>query len=238
MSGLNLNNLQSGATQIEIPKLEKDTYMSVLVGIVDLGDQLQTDWQTKEPKLDKFKNPLYAARGLFIFEIPSEKFVSPEFESKDEEGNVTIKTLTVIRRVYKEVSFTTNEKGGLMVLINDLNLMDIVNAAGGDIDAILGTKCMVEIDYTSGGNVKVKSVKKVPSMNKAIAEATVAETEFYSFSMTNPDMNVWENVFRDGMRNRILEARNFTGSKLEAILGTVEGSGDEEIDAETAGMLE
>ena len=238
MSGLNLNNLQSGATQIDIPKLEKDTYMSVLVGIVDLGDQLQTDWQTKEPKLDKFKNPLYAARGLFVFEIPSEKFVSPEFESEDADGNKIMKTIEVVRRVYKEVSFTTNEKGGLMVLLNDLDLLGKVQAANGDIDAILGTKCMVEIDFTSGGNVKVKSVKKVPSMMKSIAEATVAETEFYSFSMIKPDMNVWENVFRDGMRNRILEARNFIGSKLESLLDTVEGSGDEEVDEETAGMLE
>ena len=234
--GLNLLNLPTGAQTIEVPKLEKDTYLAVIVGIIDLGQQLQTEWDTGKEKTDKFGKPLYANRGVFVFEIPSEKFVSDPFEETDDNGKTTTKTMEFVRRVYKEVSFTTNEKGGLMVILNALDIKDKVYAANGNMDVILGTKCMVSTDFTTGGYVKVIGVSKVAKALLSAAVSLEAETTPYSFTMNAPAMEVWE-MFGDNRKAQIMKARDYEGSELQSKLNTIEGSGDEEVDAETQSLL-
>lgn len=241
---LNLSNMSEGGQGFEVPAIEKDTYIGVIVGIIDLGKQMKTVYNEKNPKdqqpeIGRDGNPVYSDRGLFVVEIPSQKFVQ-DYEEENEQGVKEQKTFEFIRRVYKEVSFTTGDQSGLMTTINDLQAMPAIQAAKGEITAMLGMKAMVTIDYTTGGNVKVKAITKVPSMMKSVADSTEAETPFYHFTPTldtDENVHVFNEVIGDGMRTRIRSCKDWDKTPLAAVVDAVNTSGDAAVDDATKSLL-
>lgn len=235
---LNLNQMSEGGQGFDIPELKKDSYIARLVSIIDLGNQMKTDWKTGDPEMKNGK-PVYSDRGVFVFEIPSEKYVE-EYEKEQEDGTKTQEKFEFIRRVFKEVSFTTGENSGLMTLLTDLDLIDTVQQNKGEISTILNTPVMVTTDHTASGNPKIKSVTKVPSIAAGQIDSCVAESEQFAFTMDDGSekmQHVFNELLGDNFRGRIQEARNWEGSALEKALSAVEGSGDAEADANTNALL-
>ena len=219
---LELDLLSDGG--MTLPKIENGAYPAVIVSICDIGKQLKTDAQTKEPVLDRAGNPVYSARAVIGFELPTEKV---ELEAVPAEGtNPAKEAKTIHRRIYKEYALVRGDNANLAKLLKTLA------PEAKSVADLLGKPCTVQVDKTSTGKDKIASVS---GLTKGMS-IPVAGSEKYSFDFDKPDAEVFA-ILPEWLKSNMAEANNYTGSAVEAMALAAKSSGDAAADAEAASML-
>ncbi len=190
MSGFLLNRVKKGEGFVRTP-LEGGLYEAVLLGIVGLEIQ-KTEFEGKVSLKPRIR---------FLFEIPSEV-------REDKEGNAR----PIIQKY--DVNVTANEKGKLLPVVSALlkkkiteeELQEMVNTSNA-LDGLLGKGCILGIDqYTTSHGVN-NSVKSIHPLKSADVGASLCREPF-SFSVANPDLDVFANKLSKWTRRDIMSATN------------------------------
>lgn len=180
---------QTGGSKF--PRIEDGTYPALLVGIVDVGVQPQTDWKTGKEKAP--------ARKLFLtFELPTETI---EIDGEEKP-----------RWIGKDYTFSFHEKAGLTKVV-DILKREVKGAK--NMQDLLGVACMVTVGSTGTGNAKLAGV--VPKV-KGMPTAEL-QNEAVCFDMDEPDLDTF-NKLPQWLQNKITSSLNFSGSKLSNLLSS------------------
>jgi hypothetical protein len=175
-------------------RVEAGTYPARPVQIIDLGQQVQTDWQTGEPKTYDDGNIVVKPEVFINFEFPTER--------------VTVQDEDRPRWTGKQYTLSNHEKAALTQLLNA--------AAPGteNVSEVLAKPVTVTVGSTSGGNAKITNVAPIMK-GMAVAEL---ENPTAVFDFDEPDMEVF-NKLPEWIRNKIQTAENFSGSALSKLIG-------------------
>lgn len=175
-------------------RVENGTYPARPVQIIDLGQQVQTDFQTGEPKTYDDGNIVVKPEVFINFEFPTER--------------VTVNDEDRPRWTGKQYVLSAHEKAALT------QLMTAAAPGSTNVSDALGKPVTVTIGSTSGGNAKITNVAPI------MKGMTVPELENPTavFDFDEPDMEVF-NKLPEWIRNRIQTAENFSGSSLSKLIG-------------------
>lgn len=189
----------------DLGRIEDGTYVARFVQLIDLGDQEQIDFSTKESKG-------WARELWWTFEFPTERI---EVNEEDRP-----------RWLSKAVKFSTHEKSTMTAWLKALDPKGTAKT----LDELIGRSVMVEVGSTSGDKAKITNVMKVMKGVK-VGEL---ENEPDTFDMDEPDMAVFDKL-PDFLKERIKEAQNFPNSALAIELNKRgEDTGASEDNAEEA----
>lgn len=177
-----LNKMSKGKSSF--PRIPEGTYMGRMVTIVDLGNQAQTDWKTKEPAAPK-------DRLLITWELPSETI-----EIENSEGEVEEKP----RWISKEYTLSSFEQANLMKLISAFD------KSIGSVADLIGVGCMINVGSTASDNAKVVSVVPAPA-GIPIPELS---TEPYTFDFDEPQEELFVGL-PQWLQDKITSANNYNG---------------------------
>lgn len=181
------------AKKQDLGRVENGTYPARVVQIIDLGQQVQTDWQTQEPKTYDDGNLVIKPEAFVNFEFPTERIVI------DEEDRP--------RWLGKQYVISSHEKAALM------GLMAATAPDSKNLADALTKPCTVTVGSTSGGNAKIVGV--TPLMKgTAVPEL---ENPPVVFDFDEPDMSVWDNI-PNWIKEKIKSATNYEGSKLQKLV--------------------
>lgn len=177
----------------DLGRIDDGTYPARVVQIIDLGMQVQTDWQTQEPKTYDDGNTVIKPEAYVNFEFPTER--------------ITINEEDKPRWCGKQYVISSHEKAALM------GLMAATAPGSNNVADALTKPCTVTIGSTSGGNAKVTNVAPI------MKGMTVPELENPAvvFDFDNPDMSVWDNI-PNWIKEKIKSATNYEGSKLSKLV--------------------
>jgi len=145
-------------------RVEDGTYPARIVQIIDLGMQLQYDWQTQEQKFYDDGNPVVKPEVIITYEFPTE--------------TVEIKGETKPRWLGKTYTLSLHEKAALT------NLLKVIGGGSTNVGDLLGKPAGVTVGSTSGGKAKIAAV------NALMAGVVVPELVNPSvlFDADEPDM--------------------------------------------------
>jgi len=111
---------------------------------------------------------------------------------------------------------SSSEKATLMEHINVLN--PLATNLGDDI---LDAACFLTIvhnEVESGGESRTfANIGQISGVPEGI-EVGPGDTEPFYFSFDDPDQDVWENKLWDNIREQIMSAKNYPGSKVEEMV--------------------
>jgi len=172
------------------------TYLARIVQIIDMGEQLQTDYATGEAKTWDDGKPMYKPEIMVTFEFPSER-IEIDGESRP-------------RWQSKNYVASLHEKSALFGLIKAADPK--ANPKAYDVAKLIGKPVMVTVGSTSSGNAKISNVVGVP----AGIPVPALENDPKVFDMNEPDMEVWDNMLK-WVKDKIMESPSFRGSKLEEL---------------------
>ena len=179
-------------------RVQDGTYMTRIVQVIDLGEQVHTDWKTGEPVLDERSGePIYQHKVLITFEFPTER--------------ITVDGEDLPRWQSKDYTLSMHEKAALVGLIKSAD--PTAKLKGYNLTNLIDKPVMATISTTGGGNAKVSGVTGVP---KGIPVPPL-ENDPRTFDMSNPDSEVWDNLPK-WQQEKIQSARNYPGSALEDLL--------------------
>lgn len=166
---LSLN--QSNANKKPVERIGEGTYPARLVQVLDLGKQVETDWQTGEVKTWDDGNTMLKPKVWLTFELPDET-IDVDGEAKP-------------RWISKEYNVSFHEKSALTQVVSALN-----DGKAKTLADLIGQPALVEIGTTRTGKDKLTSVSKV------VKGMTVGELQndpkFFDFD--NPNRDIYDNL--------------------------------------------
>lgn len=211
-----VNTKGSNTQKKDYGRIADGTYMSRLAQLIDMGEQLQTDYQTGESKKDDNGNDIYKREVMLTFEFPTE--------------TIEIDGVEKPRWQSKNYTLSLNEKAALFKVVRALDdkATDKIKKGTYDLSVLVNKPCMVSIGSTSGGNAKITDVVSAPK-GFPVPEL---QNPTKIFSMDSPDMAIFESLLQ-WQKDKITSARNFNGSALSKLMNTkVAETADESIDEE------
>jgi len=152
------------------PRVGEGSFPSRVVGIVDLGMQLQTDWQTGEDREWDDGSPMLKPEVFIQFELPTETI---EVDGEDKP-----------RWLSKTYILSNHEKAALT------GLMGATGVTDGDVTKVLDKPLQVSVGSTKTGNDKITGVV---AMMKGVEVAPLINNPFV-FDLDNPDMVVHDKL--------------------------------------------
>lgn len=181
----------------DLGRIEDGTFPARIVQIIDMGMQVQTDYKTGEPKTYDDGNTVIKPEAYINFEFPTERI---EVNGEDRP-----------RWAGKQYVISSHEKAALTAV------MAAVAPGSNNVADALGKPCTVTIGSTSGGNAKVVNVTPIMK-GMAVPEL---ENPAVVFDFDDPDMSQWEKI-PNWLQNKIKEATNYNGSKLQQLVDGAE----------------
>jgi len=110
---------------------------------------------------------------------------------------------------------SSSDKATLMEHVN------VLNPAARDLAELLNKPCFVTIvhnEVESGGQSRTfANISQVSGVPEGIEVGALDTTPFY-FDYDNPDEDIWNDFLWDGLREQIKSAKNYSGSKVEAMV--------------------
>lgn len=159
-----------------IPPLDGGTYMSVCVGVIDLGEQYR--------QFDKQKQGKYAEECMFIFEIPSERV---QVDEEDKPRWLSSKRYTV----------SLHERSALYQMLTSWRGKALSDAEldpagdGFDLMQMAGQGAMLSVSVAEKDDGSLKNkIEAVTGFPKGIAPPQ-PESEILVFDADDPDMEVF-----------------------------------------------
>ena len=159
-----------------IPPLDGGTYMSVCVGVIDLGEQYR--------QFDKQKQGKYAEECMFIFEIPSERV---QVDGEDKPRWLSSKRYTV----------SLHERSALYQMLTSWRGKALSDAEldpagdGFDLMQMAGQGAMLSVSVAEKDDGSLKNkIEAVTGFPKGIAPPQ-PESEILVFDADDPDMEVF-----------------------------------------------
>lgn len=180
---LDLTNVTHTPARKKAPRIEEGTYPARFSCIVDLGEQMQTDWQTGAELPEK-------PRVLITWTLPTETLNIEHDDGSTEE---------VSRVISKEYTLSTHEKSGLYALMKGMKV------SGFDVTKLLGLPCLVTVGSTINDNAKVIGCVGVPS---GMEVAEVENVRFFDFD--DPKEEIFDTL-PGWVKDKIREATNYNG---------------------------
>ena len=186
-----------------IPPLDGGTYMSVCVGVIDLGEQYR--------KLDKQKQGKYAEECMFIFEIPSERV---QVDGEDKPRWLSSKRYTV----------SLHERSALYQMLTSWRGKALSDAEldpagdGFDLMQMAGQGAMLSVSVAEKDDGSLKNkIEAVTGFPKGIAPPQ-PESEILVFDADDPDMEVFGKLpewIQDVIRKSTQFADNAPDEKVD-----------------------
>lgn len=135
---------QSTKPKTDFGRVAMGSHPAILVQIIELGTQVQTDFQTGKPKVwEDSGKPMMQPIVLFTFEFPTSK-ITQDGEYKGHP-----------RWMYKEVVLSTHEKSNIMSYVNALYPGAPENF---ELEELLLKPALVQVGSTASGNAKINNV--------------------------------------------------------------------------------
>ena len=186
-------NLTAASTKsaTNLGRVEDGTYPTRIVQIIDLGMQLQFDWQTQEQKFYDDGNPIIKPEVIITYEFPTE--------------TMEIKGETKPRWLGKQYTLSLHKKAALT------NLLKVVGGGTTNVGDLLGKAALVTVGSTSGGKAKVAAVA---GMMKGMEVAELVNPTVM-FDASEPDMGVLAGL-PDWISEKITGAEDWTPSAASA----------------------
>lgn len=170
---------------------EEGTHVGILTGVVDLGLQPATDYNTKEPVADK-------PQTLLLFEIVGHEQTHGSPTVMSLYANTSLHEKATLRRIVKALLGGTSEA-------------ETVINKGLSLDSVLGKAGSVNIGMSKNGRINILDVS--PLMRGVVAPPP--RSELILFDMDNPDMEVFGKL-SDRIQRKIGQASNApTGLALD-----------------------
>lgn len=192
---------QQSKQKTDYGRIEDGTYPARVVQIIDLGMQVQTDWQSGEPKTYDDGNTVIKPEAYVNFEFPTERI---EVNGEDKP-----------RWAGKQYVISSHEKAALM------GLMAATAPGSNNVADALTKPCTVTIGSTSGGNAKIINV--APLMKGFYVPEL--ENPAVVFDFDDPDMSVWDKI-PNWIKEKIKSATNYEGSKLSKLVEEAQSGSD------------
>lgn len=186
-----------------IPPLDGGTYMSVCVGVIDLGEQYR--------QFDKQKQGKYAEECMFIFEIPSERV---QVDEEDKPRWLSSKRYTV----------SLHERSALYQMLTSWRGKALSDAEldpagdGFDLMQMAGQGAMLSVSVAEKDDGSLKNkIEAVTGFPKGIAPPQ-PESEILVFDADDPDMEVFGKLpewIQDVIRKSTQFADNAPDEKVD-----------------------
>lgn len=186
-----------------IPPLDGGTYMSVCVGVIDLGEQYR--------QFDKQKQGKYAEECMFIFEIPSERV---QVDGEDKPRWLSSKRYTV----------SLHERSALYQMLTSWRGKALSDAEldpagdGFDLMQMAGQGAMLSVSVAEKDDGSLKNkIEAVTGFPKGIAPPQ-PESEILVFDADDPDMEVFGKLpewIQDVIRKSTQFADNAPDEKVD-----------------------
>lgn len=186
-----------------IPPLDGGTYMSVCVGVIDLGEQYR--------QFDKQKQGKYAEECVFIFEIPSERV---QVDEEDKPRWLSSKRYTV----------SLHERSALYQMLTSWRGKALSDAEldpagdGFDLMQMAGQGAMLSVSVAEKDDGSLKNkIEAVTGFPKGIAPPQ-PESEILVFDADDPDMEVFGKLpewIQDVIRKSTQFADNAPDEKVD-----------------------
>lgn len=186
-----------------IPPLDGGTYMSVCVGVIDLGEQYR--------QFDKQKQGKYAEECMFIFEIPSERV---QVDGEDKPRWLSSKRHTV----------SLHERSALYQMLTSWRGKALSDAEldpagdGFDLMQMAGQGAMLSVSVAEKDDGSLKNkIEAVTGFPKGIAPPQ-PESEILVFDADDPDMEVFGKLpewIQDVIRKSTQFADNAPDEKVD-----------------------
>ena len=186
-----------------IPPLDGGTYMSVCVGVIDLGEQYR--------QFDKQKQGKYAEECMFIFEIPSERV---QVDGGDKPRWLSSKRYTV----------SLHERSALYQMLTSWRGKALSDAEldpagdGFDLMQMAGQGAMLSVSVAEKDDGSLKNkIEAVTGFPKGIAPPQ-PESEILVFDADDPDMEVFGKLpewIQDVIRKSTQFADNAPDEKVD-----------------------
>lgn len=158
-----------------IPPVDGGTYMSVCVGVIDLGEQYE--------QYDKQKHGKYVSECMFIFEIPSERV---QVDGEDKPRWLSSKRL--VHSLHERSALYQMLTSWRGKPLSELELDPM--GEGFDLEQMLGQPAMLTVTVTEKDDgSKYNKIETVTGFPKGIG-APRAESELLLFDADEPDMEV------------------------------------------------
>lgn len=174
-------------------RVEDGTFPARVVQIIDLGQQVQTDFQTGEPKVYEDGNTVIKPEVFINFEFPTERI---EIDGVDKP-----------RWLGKQYVLSAHEKSSLY------SLMQATAPGSSNVGDALTKAATVTVGSTSSGNAKITGV--APLMKGMAVPELENPTTVFDFD--EPDMDVFDKL-PAWIKSKIQVAVNFNGSSLQKAL--------------------
>ena len=193
--GLNFNKPTVNNT---IPQLEPGTYPARIAAIFDIGEQLQTDYKTQQPKKEKNSDQDMVRQEVFVtFEFPTETI-------EDDEGNKLPRWLS------RRYTVSMHEKSHLYALVKAVDPSLKTTSNGENPAAMLGLPLNVTVGLTKNKKPKISAVA---TLMKGVQVAPLAN-EPVLFDLDTATQEEFDELKPAFMREVIAGALNFAGTGL------------------------
>lgn len=176
-----------------IPPLDGGTYIAVCVGIVDIGEQYNSN----------YKN--YANKLMLLFEIPSET-VEVDGQQKP-------------RWLSKEYTASLNEKSALFKHLTSWRAKQFSEAElsedgdGFDVKTMIGQPCMLTVTVKDTDSGKYNRIENISALPKGIP-APETDTEQMVFDIDDRDQKVFD-ALPEWIQNKIKKSTEYAGRPPE-----------------------
>lgn len=172
-------------------RVEDGAYSARIVQLVDFGKQIETDWQTGEPKV-------YEDSGEPI--VKHKLWINYEFPTETIEINGEVKP----RWYGKEYTLSDHEKSSLYALVKAADPKGDATNDGTNLQGLLGLPVMVTIGSTRSNKAKVASVSAIP---KGMVVDALSNPES-SFDLDSGDLEMFK-ALPQWMQDRITSSIDF-----------------------------
>lgn len=110
---------------------------------------------------------------------------------------------------------SSSEKASLMEHVN------VLNPSATSLEELLDRPCfgtIVHNEVESGGSSRTfANIQSVSGVPEGMEVGELDTTPFY-FDFDNPDETIWQEYLWDGIREQIMSAKNYQGSKVEEMV--------------------
>ena len=187
-------SLKIGAAKVkkDYGRVEDGAYPARIVEIIDFGQQIETDWKTKEVKCYEDGNLMIKPKVWITFEFPDEL--------------ITVDGVDKPRWYGKDYTVSAHEKSAMASL---MKAVDPKNTSDGYIPKLLGLPAMVTMGSTSTGNAKIAGVSAVP---KGMQVGALVSPESF-FDLDSGTVEAFNGLPR-WMQEKIKGGVGFDGTKL------------------------
>jgi len=184
------------AAKKDFGRAEDGAYPARIVQLIDFGKQIETDWQTGEPKKYEDSGDVIVRHKVWVtFELPTE--------------TIEVDGVAKPRWYGKEYTVSTHEKSALSALLKAADPKGEHTAKYRNVQGLLGLPVMVTIGSTKTNKPKVAMVSAVP---KGMQVEPLANGEMF-FDLDSDDLTTFETL-PQWMKDRIKNGEEFDETKF------------------------